>query len=125
MYQPVSIGINRNQPESTRINLYQPVSIGINQNKHVSTLINPYQSESTRISFASYVGSCLFDKKEPKGGMLKGLRRQGRRGLWVSKFQHPKLGPLWVHCKKKIIKLGKNQKKHWPAQKWPPPLVTG
>ena len=33
MYQPVSIGINRNQPESTRINLYQPVSIGINPNQ--------------------------------------------------------------------------------------------
>ena len=62
----------------------------------------------------------FFDKKEPKGGILRGLRGQGKRGLWVSKFQNLKLGPLWGQLQKNI-KLGKNQKKHWPAQKWPPP----
>ena len=44
----------------------------------------------------SGVGPTCFDKKEPKGG----LRMQGRRGLWVSKFQHLKLGPLWGQLQK-------------------------
>ena len=33
-------------------------------------------------------------KKEPKGGILRGLMRQGRRGLWVSKFCHRKTFPV-------------------------------
>ena len=47
----------------------------------------------------------FFDKKEPKGGILRGLRGQGKRGLWVSKFQNLKLGPLWGQLQKKY-KIG-------------------
>ena len=32
--------------------------------------------------------------KKTKGGILRGLRRQGRRGLWVSKFCHRKTFPV-------------------------------
>ena len=52
----------------------------------------------------------LFDKKEPKGGILRRLRRQGRRGLWVSKFQHLKLGPLWGQLQKELQNWVKNRK---------------
>ena len=65
----------------------------------------------------------LFDKKRTKRRHFKGVneaRKEGAVGLQIPAFEtRTTLGSI----AKRITKLGKKQKKPWPAQKWPTPLV--
>ena len=67
----------------------------------------------------------FLDKKRVKRKHFKGVkeaRKEGALGLQIPASEtRANLGSI----AKRILKLGKNQKKPRPAQKWPPPVVTG
>ena len=51
---------------------------------------------------------------------VKEAKKEGAVGLQIPAFEtRTTLGSI----AKRITKLGKKQKKPWPAQKWPTPLV--
>ena len=67
----------------------------------------------------------FLDKKRVKRKHFKGVkeaRKEGALGLQIPASEtRANLGSI----AKRILKLGKNRKKQWSAQKWPPPVVTG